>query len=131
MTPDLPSQRSERSGGRALARRWARAGGGWWSAGPSIATPAVMSTTKGSLFLAPGLLAFVPLLSPRPGGHTAVVAGIALVAVLTGGGLLVVGRRIPRWTYHVLVSTGTLMITRVHGAESRRRRAVRVQATWP
>lgn len=111
MAPDVSRQRPERPGGRALTRRWARGGSGWWSAGPSIATPTVMSTTKGSLFLAAGVLALVPLLSPPAGGHTGVVAGIALVSIITGVGLLAVGRLIPRWTYHVLVTTGTVLIT--------------------
>jgi diguanylate cyclase (GGDEF)-like protein len=77
-----------------------------------LATPTVMAYTTGVLFFVSGSLGVVVATRMPPGpGNVGVVYGIAGAAVLTGVSLVVWGHQLRPIHHHVLVATGTAMLT--------------------
>ncbi|NAZ75870.1 EAL domain-containing protein [Kineococcus sp. T13] len=72
-----------------------------------------MGLTAGTFFVAGGAAALAVILAAHfPDGHDRLVLlALAGTAVLTGAGLLVAGRRLPRLAYHAVLLLGTLLIT--------------------
>lgn len=87
---------------------------------PAVATPRVMASVTGFLYLAGGaavgvagldaLRPWQPVPHPVPAGPVGLLA-VAAVALVTGAAVLRWGRRLPRSAYHLLVGAGTALIT--------------------
>ena len=77
-----------------------------------LATPPVMAYTTGMLFFVSGSLGLVvATLMPAGPGNAGVVYGVAGAAVVTGVSLVVWGHHLRPVHHHLLVATGTVMVT--------------------
>jgi diguanylate cyclase (GGDEF)-like protein len=82
-----------------------------FAAAPAIATPRVMAKTAGLLYLSAATLSLAGLALPqRPGVDRPDLTAIACVALVVGVAMLVAGHRWPRWSYHLLILNGNLLI---------------------
>ena len=83
----------------------------WWRrSAPEVATARVIGHAIGVLYLLGGLAVLAVVVLPS-GGSSAVLTGIAPVAVLTGAGLVRWGHLLGRPYHHALVLLGTGLIT--------------------
>jgi diguanylate cyclase (GGDEF)-like protein len=74
---------------------------------------AVMARSLGSLYLAGATIGLVSLLLPRAPGTDVGALGVNIGLAYAGGLLaLLVGRRLPAWTFHIALLAGTALITR-------------------
>lgn len=84
---------------------------------PAVSTPRVMSAVSGGLLVGGGLLALAESLTDAgPGaaggaGHSLALSVIALVSVAGGLVVLAARYRLARWTYHLVVAGGTVLVT--------------------
>jgi diguanylate cyclase (GGDEF)-like protein len=79
----------------------------------AVSEPAVMARSLGWLYVAGATIGLISLFLPRA-PHTnvgALAVNIAL-AYVGGAAILVVFRRMPAWTFHILLLVGTALITR-------------------
>src|ERR1700722_731287 len=75
--------------------------------------PAVMARSLGSLYLAGATIGLVSLFLPRAPGTDVGALGVNIALAYAGGLLaLLVGRRLPAWTFHIALLAGTALITR-------------------
>jgi diguanylate cyclase (GGDEF)-like protein len=82
-------------------------------AGLDVSEPAVMARSLGWLFIAGATIGLISLFLPRA-PHTNVGALAVNIALAYVGGVivLVVFRRMPAWSFHLALLTGTALITR-------------------
>jgi diguanylate cyclase (GGDEF)-like protein len=79
----------------------------------SRSEPAVMARSLGRLFLAGATIGLISLLLPRAPGTDVDALAVNIVLAYAGGlFVLLVGRRLPVWTFHVALLAGTALITR-------------------
>ncbi|HET9657186.1 MAG TPA: bifunctional diguanylate cyclase/phosphodiesterase [Kineosporiaceae bacterium] len=79
---------------------------------PTVATPRVLALTTGLLYVVGGCA--VALIGAGLGQRQtvrALVVAVAAVAIVIGLALLGWGESLPRWCFHTLVATGTVLIT--------------------
>src|ERR1700722_17508990 len=75
--------------------------------------PAVTARSLGSLYLAGATIGVVSLFLPRAPGTDVGALGVNIALAYAGGLLaLLVGRRLPAWTFHIALLAGTALITR-------------------
>ncbi|WP_432571934.1 putative bifunctional diguanylate cyclase/phosphodiesterase [Kineococcus sp. SYSU DK005] len=82
-------------------------------AAPAVATPRVMAPTAGAFYLAGGVAALAVVLgSPFPTTAARLHLGaLAVTALLAGALLVLLGRALPRWAFHLVAGSGTALIT--------------------
>ena len=103
--PDRVALNRDRAGADPIGMRLS-------TAAPDVATPRVMGRTAGLLYTCGGLAAGVAAAGPGGPGHgAAVLWGLAAVALLAGGYLLLAGHRLPRGAFHVVVLAGTVLLS--------------------
>jgi diguanylate cyclase (GGDEF)-like protein len=72
-----------------------------------------MARSLGSLYLAGATIGLVSLLLPRAPGTDVGALGVNIALAYAGGSLaLLVGRRLPAWSFHIALLAGTALITR-------------------
>ncbi len=80
---------------------------------PGGSEPAVMARSLGWLFIAGATIGLVSLFLPRaPGTNVGALAVNIGLAYIGGVVVLVVFRRMPAWTFHIVLLVGTALITR-------------------
>ncbi|MFI5959846.1 putative bifunctional diguanylate cyclase/phosphodiesterase [Cryptosporangium sp. NPDC051539] len=84
---------------------------GWWQA-PVVATPRLMSIVSGCSYVAAGAVVAIVALGEA---RTGVIAGFAVGVLVAMAGVLVirVGRRWPRWAFHVVIGAAVAFVTAV------------------
>jgi diguanylate cyclase (GGDEF)-like protein len=78
---------------------------------PAIATPRAMAKTSGLLYICAAAMSLVALALPQHVGvHRLVLIVLALAALMLGIALVARGQHWPRWSYHLLILNGNLVI---------------------
>jgi diguanylate cyclase (GGDEF)-like protein len=78
---------------------------------PAVATPRAMATTAGVLYFVAGLLTLIAFALPQKAGvPVEFVRKISFCGLGSGVAILLLGPRIPRWGYHVLLLLGNAFI---------------------
>ncbi|MGZ6734248.1 MAG: GGDEF domain-containing protein [Nocardioides sp.] len=95
-------------GEEPLRRLWAMALDG---RPPAVATLPVMAMTNGVLYVLAGVCSMIVLFTDPVARTRPLLVALPIVATLTGVVSLWWGRRLPRWSYHVMLVAGTWMIT--------------------
>lgn len=82
-----------------------------FASAPAIATPRAMAKTSGLLYICAASMSLVGLALPqRAGVHRLVLVVLAVAALALGIVLVARGQHWPRWTYHLLILNGNLVI---------------------
>ena len=78
---------------------------------PAVATLPVLALTTGALYLIGGACVLLVVLLDPPPVHRLWLTLLPLSAVLSGAVTVAVGRRFPRWAFHLWVLGGNLLVT--------------------
>jgi diguanylate cyclase (GGDEF)-like protein len=110
-TPPLPLDRAARESTWLARRAQAAVRVVRFATAPPIATPKAMARTAGLLYIAASTMSLVGLWLPqRPGVRVLQETVLGVISLGVGVALVLVGYRWRRWSYHVLIFVGNVLI---------------------